>query len=84
MQVSQATDKPAWKQIGLFQQQEKRWSTVKQVFITSYQGSAIIQMIITVQMHHLAGGWPGTKSLKCEKLYQSHRTAPDQKEQKDC
>ena len=29
---------------GFFVQQEKRWSTLKQVFIVSSQGSAIIQM----------------------------------------
>ena len=29
---------------GSFVQQEKRWSTLKQVFIVSGQGSAIIQM----------------------------------------
>ena len=55
-----------------FQQQEKRWSTVKQVFITSGQGSAIcVNCVNAAPCRRLA--WD-KESVKCEKLYQPHRT----------
>ena len=55
-----------------FQQQEKRWSTVKQVFIMSGQESAIfVNCVNAAPCRQLA--W-GKESLKCEKLYQAHRT----------
>ena len=58
-----------------FQQQEKRWSTVKEVFITSGQGSAIfVNCVNAAPCRQLA--W-GKESVKCEKLYQPHRTRPD-------
>ena len=58
-----------------FQQQEKRWSTVKQVFIMSGQVPAIfVNCVNAAPCRQLA--W-GKESVKCEKLYQPHRTRPD-------
>ena len=48
---------------GSFVQQEKRWSTLKQVFHVSGQGSAIIQMTIyTCSTLQAAGPGPNSAS----------------------
>ena len=51
------------KQMFFFEQQEKRWSTLKQALIVSGQGSAIIQMTICTFSTLQATG-PGPRVYK--------------------
>ena len=62
--------------------QEKRWSTIEQVFIVSCQGLAITQMTM---IHAPPYRWLvlGQESIKCEEFCQPHQAGPQQ-EQMDC
>ena len=57
---------------GSSEQQEKWWSTLKQIFIVSREGSAIIQMTMGICSTLQAAG-PGQESVKRE-LCHPHRT----------